>query len=287
MGLYGDHRSTSRYHTDVTRALYGEDLPQLKTTHMKLGNRTLESFSLVALASLVLLATSCSKDEETATPVTPTPTGNTNSTANTTPVLTGADGALWAVSTATNYTFPFLGTIQIDVNTGVAVFWDDAGAAIQAGTVKCNDSTLTFTNNAYAFQPTGGNVNGIEFSGGVNWNVTGGNGIPTFTRNTNAISFPIVDTVSSAGTIDRAVDYTLTVASVYGADSVYFAIGGILKRQGANDNTCTFTAAELGTLNAGTSVAQVVAFNYYPENIGGKDIYFGKERVVTKLVTLQ
>ena len=146
MGLYGDHRSTSRYHTDVTRALYGEDLPQLKTTHMKLGNRTLESFSLVALASLVLLATSCSKDEETATPVTPTPTGNTNSTANTTPVLTGADGALWAVSTATNYTFPFLGTIQIDVNTGVAVFWDDAGAAIQAGTVKCNDSTLTFTN---------------------------------------------------------------------------------------------------------------------------------------------
>lgn len=254
---------------------------------MKFKNRTLESFSLVALASLVLLATACSKDEETIAPVTPAPAGNSNPTANTTPVLAGADGALWAVSTASSYTFPFLGTIQIDVNTGVAVFWDDSGTATQAGTVRCNDSLFTFTNNAYAFQPSGGNITGIEFGSGVVWNVTGANGIPAFTRNTSAISFPLVDTVSSAGTIDRSVDYTLTVASVYGADSVYFAIGGILKRQGANDNTCTFTAAELGTLNTGTSVAQVVAFNYYGENISGKEIYFGKERVVTKLVTLQ
>lgn len=245
-------------------------------------------FRSALFVSIGLLAVSCSKDDD-AEPAPSTGGGGSsnNNAANTTPAFPGADGALFAVSTATTQEIPFFGSIQVDMYTGVAVFYDAADAPIAAGEVRCNDSLFTYQNNAYYFQPSMTNITGLNFSSGVVWDVTGGNGIPAFTRNTSAIQFPVVDTVSSATTINRSADYTLTVPSVYDADSVYFTVGGLLKRMGPNSNQCTFTAAELGTLGAGPSIVQVAAFNYYPEDISGKTIYFGKERVITRSVTLQ
>lgn len=238
----------------------------------------------LAIATLV----SCSKDEET-TPTTPVDTGNNNTTpatASTTPHFTGADGALFAVRTTNMQTLPFIGNFTVDVNTAVAAFWNDTDSSlVGAGTVTCNDSALTFMNNAYVFQQH--SLNGIDFSSGVNWNVSGANGIPAFSRSITAIPFPAVDTVTSSLTIPRNADYTLTVGSVSGADSVYFVVGSLLKRMGGNATSCTFTAAELGTLAAGTSIVEAAAFNYYSEDISGKTIYFGKESVQTRMVTLQ
>lgn len=238
--------------------------------------------------ALCLLATACSKDDDDSATPEPTGGGSTNNNAaSTTPLVNGADGALFAVSTATTYEVPFVGPIAIDLNTGVGVFYDDAGAKVNAGTVRCNDSLFTFQNGAYYFQQSIGNITGLDFGPGVNWNVTGGSGIPAFTRSITSIPMPSVGDVNSATTINRATDYTLSVPFVSGADSVYYTVGGLLKRTGGGATSCVFTAAELGTLNAGTNIVQVAAFTYYGENIGGKDIYFGKERVITKSVTLQ
>ncbi|QQR85020.1 MAG: hypothetical protein IPJ76_10345 [Flavobacteriales bacterium] len=245
------------------------------------------ALAIAALTVLALATTGCGKEDDAAPATTNTGGSNNNTGANTTPSIVGADGALFAVKTITTQTLPFVGTFQVEVNTGVGVFYDDAGAQVNAGQVECNDSLFNFTNNAYVYQPTGSNITGIDFSSGVTWDVTGGNGIPAFTRNVTSIAFPSVDTVSTATTFPRNVDYTLATNSVSGADSVYFSIGGILKRLGGNATSCTFTAAELGTLPAGTSMAQIAAWTVTNENISGKDIYFGKETVVTRMITLQ
>lgn len=245
------------------------------------------ALAIAALTVLALATTGCGKEDDAAPATSNTGGSSNNSGANTTPSIVGADGALFAVKTITTQTLPFVGTFQVEVNTGVGVFYDDAGTQVNAGQVECNDSLFNFTNNAYVYQPTGSNITGIDFSSGVTWDVTGANGIPAFTRNVTSIAFPAVDTVSTATTFPRNVDYTLATNSLSGADSVYFTIGGILKRLGGNATSCTFTAAELGTLPAGPSVAQIAAWTVTSENISGKDIYFGKETVVTRMITLQ
>jgi hypothetical protein len=103
----------------------------------------------------------------------------------------------------------------------------------------------------------------------------------------NSIPFPSVDTVSSATTIDRSMDYTLTTTSVAGADSVIFSIGGVLKTLPGTATSCTFTAAELGGLSAGQSIAQIAAYGFTSQNVNGKTYYFGKEEVQSRSVQLQ
>lgn len=258
--------------------------------HMTMRTSTLaNAMPTMAIASLIALAfaaTGCNKEEA----VEPTPAGggSTNTGgASVNPVLAGADGALFAVKTVTIQDIPFIGPIEVEINTGVGSFYDDAGASIQAGQVRCNDSLFTYQNNAYFFQQSTSNPTGLDFSGGVEWDVTGGNGIPAFTRQITAIPFPVVEAITSAITFPRDVDYTLSTTNVTGADSVYFTVGGVFKRLGGNATSCTFTAAELSTLSAGTSIVQIAAWTYTSEDIAGKTIYFGNETVQTRTITLQ
>lgn len=242
---------------------------------------------LIALATVVSLS-ACKKDE-TEPPVVDVPSGggSTNTTPSTTPTFNGAAAVLAAVSTASTQTIPGLGEVAVDINTGAAFFHDDAGTGVQVGSVSLNSNALSFLNGAYTFTPGATNPLGIDFNSGVTWEVAGGNGFSAFTRNATAIAFPTAGAITSSATVDRSAGYTLTTDFVNSADSVYFIIGNVLLRRGANTGTCTFSASELGGLSAGQSLAMVAAFNYYSETIGGKEIYFVKERVLSRSVTIQ
>lgn len=241
----------------------------------------------IALATLVSLG-ACKK-EEAEPPVVEVPTGGGSNTSSpsTTPTFTGAAAVLAAVSTASTQEIPGFGTVSVDINTGVAYFRDADGTSVQAGSVSCNDNALTFQNGGYAYTPSAMNPTGIDFGSGVTWNVTGGNGFSAFNRNTNTLSFPSAGTITSSGTVNRSAGYTITTDFVNDADSVYFLVGNVLQRRGPNSGTCTFSSGELGALTAGPSLAMVAAFNYYSENIGGKEVYFIKQRVLTRSVTVQ
>lgn len=242
---------------------------------------------MIALGTLVSLS-ACKKDEAEP-PVVDVPTGggSNTTTPNTTPTFTGAAAVLAAVSTASTQEIPGFGTVAVDINTGVGYFRDAAGASVQAGTVSCNDNALTYANGAYAYTPGAMNPTGIDFGSGVTWNVGGGNGFSAFTRNTNAIAFPSAGSITSSATVDRSAGYTLATDFVNDADSVYFIIGNVLLRRGPNTGSCTFSSSELGALAAGQNLAMVAAFNYYNENIDGKEVYFIKERVLSRSVTVQ
>jgi hypothetical protein len=93
--------------------------------------------------------------------------------------------------------------------------------------------------------------------------------------------------VSSANTVVRANGYTLTTSYVTGADSVIFVVGGVSKTMAGNTTSCSFTAAELSGLSTGTSIVQIAPWTYTSEVIDGKTIYFGKEIVHSRTVTIQ
>src|SRR5690606_11430820 len=137
------------------------------------------------------------------------------------------------------------------------------------------------SNNSYTYQIDQANPTGIDFSGGVSWNVAGGNGFTGFTKNVT-LTFPTVGEVNSSTTIDKTANYTLSVNSVTGADSVLFLIGDVSKTLGGNATSCTFSSSELSSLSSGTTVVQVAAYTYANETISGKEIYYGNETVQSK-----
>lgn len=250
--------------------------------------RTLPLFAL----ALGLAFTGCKKDDDApATPSTPSAGGGgtTNTTASTTPHFTDADASLWGVNTFTSQSTP-IGTFDIQAGLGVAVFSnDDFASYTDVGAVTLEGMSLTRnSNNAYLSSISQTNPTGIDFSSGnTEWTVAGANGFGGFTRDITSIPFPVVSAISSADVVVRSSGYTVAAPYVNGADSVIFTVGNVLKTLPANTASCTFSAAELGGVAAGASIVQIAAYTYTSEDIGGKVVYFGKETVRTKSVTVQ
>lgn len=260
------------------------NIRKTKTMHVNTTFRQL----LFTLSAVALTLGACKKDddEEPAAPSTPAPTNNGQ--ASTTPSFPGANGSLWAVNTYTSQTTP-IGTFDIEAGVGVAVFPNaDNTSYSSAGAITLNDQALTEqASHAYVSIPSMTNPTGIDFSSGTShWVVAGAGSNPAFDR-TPAITFPTVSAITSAGTVVRANGYTLTAGSVAGADSVIFTVGGVIKTLVGNNASCTFSASELSSLSAGASIVQVAAYTWSHEVISSKDIYFGKETVRTKSVTIQ
>ncbi|MCB0763257.1 MAG: hypothetical protein KDB84_01030 [Flavobacteriales bacterium] len=250
---------------------------------------SLKHFVLIAL-SLGVTLSSCKKDdEETATPSNGGGGGSTPAAPSTTPNFSDADASLWAVNTFTSQVTP-IGTFDIQVGVGVGAFTTDGFATmVNVGAVTLNTTPLTAqSNNAYVSTPSQTEPTGIDFgSGSTAWSVAGGSGFAGFDRTITSFNFPTVSAISSAETVVRSNGYTLTTPSVAGADSVLFLVGGVTKTIAGNANSCTFTASELGGLGTGANLVQVAAYRTTNEVIGGKNIYFGKETVRTKSVTIQ
>lgn len=246
----------------------------------------------IALIAFGLITFSCKKDDDAPTPTEQTNDddngggNNGNTTGNAQPNFAGADASLWAIKSlsVTNAGgFPVTTTIGL----GVGAFFDGSGNLVEVGTVKLNNETLTKNpNNSYVYQPGTQNPLGIDFSGGVSWNVTGGNGFTGFTKNVT-LSFPTVDEINSSTTITKANGYTLSTTQVTGADSVIFLIGEVSKTLAGNATSCSFSANDLSGLSNGSTVIQIAAYTYDNDTQGGKTIYYGNETVQSKTATIQ
>lgn len=207
-----------------------------------------------------------------------------------------ADGALYAINSSSKVEQQ---GISFTITLGTAVAWFGSPNAFEsAGTVSWSqsgdsDDLDLQSNNSYTWtEPaTSGVTSGFSASAALDWDVAGANGTPAFTYS-DARSFPSVNEVSSATTIDATSSYTLTHnGSITDADSVYFIISGgsgsVIKRSGSAATSATFTAAELSQAGKGTAVFQVAAFSILDQTFGGEKIYFVKESVVSATGEIQ
>jgi hypothetical protein len=247
------------------------------------------SKNLLLLSMAVLVGfSSCKKDEE------PEPEPNTPTAAapaNPIPAPIGADAALVAIHTSTYITAPLVGEIYQPIGFGVGVFGDlAAGTYVSAGAVNLNTKALTAqSNQSYVFTPNQTAPTGVDFSSGANWTVAGGNGFAAFNHSTmNEV--PSGPKYSGATTIARNAEFTLSSSiAILSADSVIFNVISptvtLTKVRAGNISSCSFTAAEMGTLGAGSGYVQIVPYNYESATYGDKQIYFINESVSTSTVT--
>ncbi len=238
--------------------------------------------SLLFIASGVFF-TSCDDDEDEEEPA---PQEQSTEVDNV-PNLPMADGALIAVDTKTTQELPIGGTIDIVIGTGVGVFFDANDGFVNVGTVTLNSSQLTRNaNNSYTYIPTISEPTGINFNGGTDWEVSGDNGFPAIMASPG-FPFPDVGNIGGADMVDTSQDYKIMISSVSDADSIIYNISGVLKTLAGNETSCTFSAAEISSLASGPGIIQAAAYSYESDDFGGKTIYFVKETVVSKSVTIE
>jgi hypothetical protein len=207
---------------------------------------------------------------------------------STTPAIGGSAGVLWAVRTVTQVNLGGVNIgdpITIDVGTGFGAFLDGDNM-VDVGTVTLNDLPLTrYSNNSYISTVSVTQPTGVDFSNGIRWAITGGNGYAAFDH-TVTNSFPYAGTFTSSETLDRSENYTMSFSSISGADSIIFAINDLVKTVPGNTKSYTFTAAQLEKLSKGPGVIQAVPYNYKIVSYGGKYIAFGNQVSYSKTITI-
>ena len=192
-------------------------------------------------------------------------------------------GSLIAVQSASS---TIAGTINI--GTAVGAFVDESGNSISVGYITCEGQQLSMAaNNAYTFTPGFLSPTGIEFTGAVNWDITGGNGIPGTTFE-NRNGFSTVSAISSGATVDKSEGYILTTPSISNADSVIFMVGNVIKVRAGSTTSYTFSSSELSQLQNGTNVASIAPYNFraaFATTYG--NVYAVNEKVVQITVNIQ
>ncbi|MEX1190131.1 MAG: hypothetical protein WED33_12800 [Bacteroidia bacterium] len=244
---------------------------------------------LLAFLAFGLVLNSCKKDEED--PETPAPSAAAPSSPI--PAPTGSDGALVAIHTATYITAPIVGEIYQPIGVGVAVFGDLVNGTFEnVGTVSLNGNNFTSqSNQSYVYTPSATDIDGIDLSTDINWNVSGGGSFSSFAASPNN-EIPSGPKYSGPTTIPRTAAFTLSSSTqILSADSIIFNVispsGNLLKTVAGNISSVEFTAAEMGTLAAGNGYVQIVPYNIEAQTIGGKQIYLINESVSTNAVTFQ
>lgn len=257
----------------------------------------------VTIPALAIMLGVASCDKATTTPTTPTNPTPTTPTAPT-PVTPAVGGNYWGVMVALKMEFSYTVTgapfpVSLDYDMAVANFYNGAGSStvVDAGTVSVNSNNLEKqTNNSYYVSATTGlTPSSLGYSNGVQWQVAGGNGIPSINY-THSGSFPEYSgTLPSE--IDRSKDLEITLGSdVTGADSVYVVIitsdKQIIKAFDGNPAPAkaTITASELGTLSAvsdNSAYLEVVPFTYAMPVISGKQFVAIKETASVATVNIK
>ena len=253
----------------------------------------------IVLSTLAIVASlsSCKKDTTT-----PTPPANNPPTV-TTP--SDAFGALLSIDLLTSFTtpaYPGVPSLNVDYNIGTAsaIFTISAGATTfqDAGTVICNDSTLTkASNNGYIFSPNavaaGSNIGLDNSVSQFNWSVSGSAAVTSFNFSHTG-TLPTIGSITSATSIPTNAAYTLAVSSTsFNADSIIWIMAGPNKNvqhvTAPGVTSSTFTAAEVASLGTGDNLGllQVAPYRIVPFTKNGKQYYFVKERCVTKSVSLK
>jgi hypothetical protein len=241
----------------------------MRTLHLDF--RKISQIALAAIFIAAFTLASCNKkDDDNPDPVDP----NNPGTETPTPQL--GSGTLVAIKTQ-NITSTPIGDITTTIGLGVAVFTADGyNSFSDAGTVELKGSALTKqSNNSYTFTPSLTNPTGIDLSGDITWNVSGNGDVPAFSH-TVTTAFPSVGAITSSSDVSKS-GYTLTVASVNNADSVYFQVGSVLKVLPGNAVSCQFSADDLNSLGTGQSIVQVAPIKMSNAQYGGKTYYFINE----------
>ncbi len=228
---------------------------------------------------------------ETTTPTAPTPPS---------PTVAGTWGALVALKMTLTYSQ--MG-YDVNVNTemGIGAFYSaiGSGTMVDAGTVKLNNIALdkTAANNSYSKVASMGMTPAdMDIDGGVNWDVSGGNGIPQFTY-AHTGGFPTFSgTIPTTITRADGMALTLNATTVDNADSVYvFFVSGstsLLKSYAANAGPITISGSDLNTLAASSTTSaayvEVIPWKYRLQEVGNtaKLMAFIKENAYVKSVTL-
>lgn len=206
---------------------------------------------------------------------------------STTPAIKGSAGVCWALRTVTTVNTGGINIgsdITIDVGTGIGIFMDN-GKSVDVGTVTLNGLPLQNTSNTYMTTVSATQPTGVDFSKGIKWAISGGNGFSAF-NHTVTNSFPATGTFTSPKTLNKADGYTLSFSSVSGADSIIFAVNDVVKTVPGNTKSYTFSAVQLSKLSKGPGVVQAVPYNFKIANYGGKNIAFGNQISYSQTITI-
>jgi hypothetical protein len=227
--------------------------------------------TLIALICL----TACEESED----IVPNPTPSQSPSASTTPSFDGADAVLVGVNSITS-TQGF----NLTVGTAVGLFYNN-GELVNVGEVKANNQSLTQQGGTYVYTPGFLSPNGIDFSNGCTWEITGGNSFSNFSYNYNR-DFPTVGTISSSDEVSKSANYTLEVSSVTNSDSVLFILGELSHTAASNVTSHTFTVDDMKDLPEGTTAAIVAPYHFRQRNENSKNVYYVSESVITKIVSI-
>lgn len=209
---------------------------------------------------------------------------------STQPQFNSSYSVLWALNTKTTVNTGGIdlgiGETQIDFGTAVASFVD-GGKNVSVGKVKVDDTELKMESNKIYLSPVSlTNPTGITFGNTVNWSIEGGNGFAAMDYITKK-RFPIASGFTADATVDKTASYTVSLSSVSYADSIFYGVNDVYKIVAGNVKSVTFTAAQLADLKAGNAYVQVAPYNFEIIKNGTRDVVFGNQMVMSKLVTIK
>ena len=249
---------------------------------MKTFTKTLKAGRFLLLAGAVSFSISSCNTDDTDPPTNPSSTPPT-------PTIADGNATLVAIKSVTYQDVPVIGQVEVDLGLAVGVFFNgvDYDTYVNAGTVTCEGESLSEQDNgSYIYMPSQTSATGIEYSGNPDWVVGGNANIPGFSHTTN-IGFPSVGSITSSETVSSGNAYTLKIASVSGADSVIFSMGGVVHTEPGNATSSVFTAAEVNSMGTGATYAQAAAYRIEEATYSGKNFWFVNEKVVTQSITIE
>lgn len=252
-----------------------------------MNKKTISGKLLIAMLSVGLVFTGCSKDDgdDTSTP-TPTPTPTPS---NPTPVPADA-GAVWTaliVSSQTPSPIP-IPPVELSVGTG-GHFGSTTSSFVDVGAVTVNTNTLKkVTNNSYIWNGTSNIWSGSNPQ--AVWTIEGKGSVPAYGYTTTK-GFPIVGEINSSSTVTVADGHTITLtAAVANADSIIIVLTAGSKSMTKvipnTGNNFDITSSELSGFS-GNGMIQVAAYNWEIGAGGGgtlPPIYFINEKVVMQTI---
>jgi hypothetical protein len=258
----------------------------------------MKKFLLATAALCAIYLSSCKKNETT----NPTPPANNPPQVNTPSDGYGVIGVVKAQASYTTPSVPGVPSMDIDYNIGTAfaAFSTSPGATtfVDAGNVTVNDSALTkTTTNSYAFTPkgapTGSDIGLNTNTTTYNWTITGSSNVAAFTHTATG-SLPSIGKINSAKDINTANSYTITLtANASNCDSIIWVMigpsGNVQKITGPSTSSCTFSAAEVGSLGKGdnSGIVQVAPYRISDFTKNGKKYYYVRESCATMFVNLK
>lgn len=232
------------------------------------------------LSAILLLFASCDALEK----------DNEPEKASTRPNFDSNYSVLWAINTKTTANTGGInmgvGDVTIDFGTAFASFVD-SGKNVAVGAVSAGDTQLKMEANKIYLSPFSiTNPTGITFATNVKWNVEGGNGFAAINYTTRK-RFPTATGLSADETVDRSTSYTVSVATVSAADSIFYGVNDVYKIVAGNVKSVTFTPDDLSKLKKGSAFVQVAPYNFEMTKNGSKDLVYGNQIVISKLVTIK